>query len=243
MRRHGQALAARSPRAMTLTGAGDPAPPSAATATSVPSAAPPLSIDVRGAARAADGRRGRRYPSALAAAVRSIRLSDRLQLDARRVTVLGVLPDAATSDRQTAGAVPGATAGEPPDVQRRGGSARRDARAGRRGGYGARPVRAGYGAGRRSSAAPARSRLRHAHARALDRRVNHRASCRGLLLVTATANIASLQLARATTRHRELAFAALGAGTARVTRQLLVEASCWFSRRRFGPPSRACCTR
>jgi predicted permease len=46
----------------------------------------------------------------------------------------------------------------------------------------------------------------------------------GLLLVTSTANVASLQLVRTSARRREMGIrAALGAGSARVTRQLLIE--------------------
>jgi predicted permease len=46
----------------------------------------------------------------------------------------------------------------------------------------------------------------------------------GLMLITATANISALRLAQATTRRREIAIrSAIGADTARVARQLLIE--------------------
>ena len=74
-----------------------------------------------------------------------------------------------------------------------------------------------------------------------------------LLFVTAIANVANMQLARATVRHREMTIrAALGAGTARLARQLLIEnatvgvlgsavglALTWRCRRRC----RRCCRR
>jgi putative ABC transport system permease protein len=47
-----------------------------------------------------------------------------------------------------------------------------------------------------------------------------------LLLITATANVASLQLARSTTRRREMAIrSAVGASASRLTRQLVVESA------------------
>ena len=59
-----------------------------------------------------------------------------------------------------------------------------------------------------------------------------------LLFVTAIANVANMQLARATSRARELTIrAALGAGTGRLSRQLLIENTIIGAQRRGDRPA------
>ena len=159
-----------------------------------------------------------------------------VRIDGQAHRVVGVLPDGlAYPDRLARAWVPYAHhAGlgkQPLDVQRR-----RQAPAGRH---------CGASRLRRHRARPQRARHRHDHDGNLRRQRPNgdlgRATSGalttdvrrpllvlliavGLLLVTATTNVASLQFARATTRYREMAIrAALGAGSARVARQLVVE--------------------